>query len=189
MVMMTVGDAGVDESKAIADDVKARMAESHDFDPKDERAIFLYNGVVNFQRFLALMAGIRGFVWVIGIGTLLAGVVGVSNIMMIAVRERTREIGVRKAIGATPGSVMGLVLQEAVLITGVAGYLGLVVGVLVLEAMSRALTGSDFFRHPEVQLGVAISATVLLVVAGAVAGFFPARRAAAIRPIEALREE
>jgi putative ABC transport system permease protein len=189
MMMMTVGDAGVDESKSIADDVKARMAEAHDFDPKDERAIFLYNGVVNFQRFVSLMAGIRGFVWVIGIGTLLAGVVGVSNIMMIAVKERTREIGVRKAIGATPSSVLGLVLQEAVAITAVAGYVGLVLGVLVLEAMSRAITGSDFFRNPEVHFGVAVSATVLLIAAGAVAGFFPARRAAAVRPVEALREE
>jgi putative ABC transport system permease protein len=189
MVMMTVGDAGVDESKAIADSVKNRMAERHDFDPADERAIWLNNGVVNFQRFVSLMAGIRGFVWVIGIGTLLAGVVGVSNIMMIAVKERTREIGVRKAIGATPWSVLGLVLQEAVAITAVAGYVGLVLGVLVREAMSRAITGSDFFRNPEVHFGVAVSATVLLILAGAVAGFFPARRAAAVRPVEALREE
>jgi putative ABC transport system permease protein len=173
----------------MADQLRARMAERHDFDPADERAIYLNNGVVEFQRFVNLMGGIRAFVWVIGIGTLLAGVMGVSNIMLIAVKERTREIGVRKAIGATPGSVMGLVLQEAVLITGVAGYIGLVCGVLVLEAMKRGLSGSDFFRNPEVHFGVAVSATVLLVVAGAVAGFFPARRAAAIRPIEALREE
>jgi putative ABC transport system permease protein len=189
MVMLTVGDAGVDESTAIADDLKNRMAERHDFDPADERAISLNNGVVNFQRFVSLMAGIRSFVWVIGIGTLLAGVVGVSNIMMIAVKERTREIGVRKAIGATPWSVLGLVLQEAVLITAVAGYVGLVLGVLVLEAMARGISGSDFFRNPEVHFGVAVSATVLLVFAGAVAGFFPARRAAAVRPVEALREE
>ena len=189
MVMLTVGDAGVEESTAIADDIKARMSERHDFDPADERAIWLNNGVVNFQRFVNLMAGIRGFVWVIGIGTLLAGVVGVSNIMMIAVKERTREIGVRKAIGATPWSVLGLVLQEAVLITAVAGYVGLVCGVLVLEAMSRAITGSDFFRNPEVHFGVAVSATLLLIFAGTVAGFFPARRAAAVRPVEALREE
>jgi putative ABC transport system permease protein len=189
MVMMTVGDATVDRSKAITEDIKHRMSDRHDFDPADERAIYLNNGVEQFQRFVNLMGGIRAFVWVIGIGTLLAGVVGVSNIMMIAVKERTREIGVRKAIGATPGSVMGLVLQEAVLITGVAGYIGLVTGVAVLEAMSRGISGSDFFKNPEVHFGVAVSATVLLVVAGAVAGFVPARRAAAIRPIEALREE
>jgi putative ABC transport system permease protein len=145
--------------------------------------------VADFQRFVNLMGGIRMFVWVIGIGTLLAGVVGVSNIMMIAVKERTREIGIRKAVGATPWSVMSLVLQETVLVTSVAGYFGLVAGVAVLEIASRSISGSDFFRNPEVDFGVAISATVLLVLAGAAAGFVPARRAASIRPVEALREE
>jgi putative ABC transport system permease protein len=189
MVMLTVGDATVSESEAIANELRNRMADRHDFDPKDERAVSISNAVVEFQRFVNLMGGIRTFVWVIGIGTLLAGVVGVSNIMMIAVKERTREIGIRKAIGATPGSVMGLVLQEAVFITSVAGYFGLVAGVAVLEGMKRGLGKSEFFRNPEVDLGVAVSATLLLILAGAVAGFFPARRAAAVRPIEALREE
>ena len=135
------------------------------------------------------MGGIRLFVWMVGIGTILAGVVGVSNIMMIVVKERTREIGVRKALGATPASVVSLVLQESVAITAVAGYLGLVLGVAVLEVASRQLPTDGFFIHPDVDLRVAVAATVLLVVAGAVAGFFPARRAARIRPIEALREE
>src|SRR6185503_12183594 len=139
MMMMTVGDATVGQSQAIADELRNRMAERHDFDPKDERAVSISNAVVEFQRFVNLMGGIRTFVWVIGIGTLLAGVVGVSNIMMIAVKERTREIGIRKAIGATPASVMALVLQEAVLITAVAGYFGLVAGVAVLQGMSKGL--------------------------------------------------
>jgi len=165
------------------------MSERHGFDPEDARAVFMSNGVESFQRFMDLMGGIRMFVWVIGVGTLLAGVVGVSNIMMIAVKERTKEIGIRKALGATPFSVMGLVLQEAVLVTAVAGYLGLVAGVALLETMSGGLSKSDFFKNPEVDFGVAVSATVLLVFAGAVAGFFPARRAAAIRPVEALRDE
>jgi putative ABC transport system permease protein len=189
MMMMTVGDATVSQSQAIADELRNRMAERHDFDPKDERAVSISNAVVEFQRFVNLMGGIRTFVWVIGIGTLLAGVVGVSNIMMIAVKERTREIGIRKAVGATPASVMGLVLQEAVLITAVAGYFGLVAGVAVLQGMAKGLGASEFFRNPEVDFRVAVSATLLLVFAGAVAGFFPARRAAAIRPVEALREE
>ena len=179
----------VDESQAIATDLRNRIAERHEFDPEDPRAVSISNAVEDFQKFVNLMGGIRTFIWVIGIGTLLAGVVGVSNIMMIAVRERTKEIGIRKACGATPWSVMGLVLQEAVLVTAVAGYFGLVAGVAVLELMARSIKGSDFFSNPEVDFGIAISATVLLIVAGAIAGFIPARRAAAVRPVEALRDE
>lgn len=189
MIMMTVGDASVEESQAIATDLRMRIAERHDFDPDDKRAVFISNAVVEFQRFVDLMGGIRAFVWVIGVGTLLAGVVGVSNIMMIAVKERTKEIGIRKAVGATPFSVMSLILKEAILVTGVAGYVGLVAGVALLELMARSLGESEMFRNPEVDFGVAVSATLLLVLAGGVAGFFPARRAAAIRPVEALRDE
>jgi putative ABC transport system permease protein len=188
-ILFTVGDADLASSQQMAEQTRQLLAQTHDFDPTDLRALFVNNNVENFQRFVALMTGIRGFIWVVGIGTLLAGVVGVSNIMLIAVKERTREIGIRKAIGATPGSIVALVLQESVLITACAGYLGLVLGIGVLEAVARFLPQADFFRNPEVDLQVAISATVLLVVAGAIAGFFPARAAAAIRPIEALRDE
>jgi len=189
MITMTIGDAGLDESRAIAEDLRLRIAERHDFDPADQRAISIYNAVEGFQRFVNLMGGIRMFLWVIGVGTLLAGVVGVSNVMMIAVKERTKEIGIRKALGATPWSIMRLVLQEAVLVTAVAGYLGLVAGVGLLEVMARGIRGSEFFRNPTVDLGVAGLATLLLVLAGALAGFFPARKAAAVRPVEALRDE
>jgi putative ABC transport system permease protein len=188
-IMFTTGELPVDTTKDMAEEFKEELAERHDFDPTDERAVFVRNANEFFARFTALMSGIRAFVWVIGIGTLLAGVVGVSNIMMIAVKERTREIGVRKALGATPFSIMSLILQESVLITGVAGYVGLVLGVALLEVLSGGLQGNDFFRDPHVDLGVALGATALLIVAGTVAGFFPARRAAAVRPIEALREE
>lgn len=189
MIMMTVGEAGVAESQAISDNLRERIAERHDFDPDDQRAVFITNAVEQFQKFMNLMGGIRMFVWVIGVGTLLAGVVGVSNIMMITVKERTKEIGIRKALGATPWSVMRLVLQEAVLVTTVAGYFGLVGGVALLELMARGITGSSYFRNPSVDLGVAVSATVLLILVGAIAGFFPARRAAGVRPVEALRDE
>jgi len=188
-ILFTTGQANVPQSKAMELRVRELVAEQHRFDPADPRAVFVRNNLEQFEKFSSLMGGIRLFIWIVGIGTLIAGVVGVSNIMMIAVKERTREIGVRKAVGATPLSIVRLVLEEAVLLTALSGYLGLALGVLALEGLSRLVPNADFFRQPEVDLKVAVTATVLLVVAGALAGFFPARRAAAIRPIEALRDE
>ncbi len=188
-ILYTTGDASLAKSMEMAGATRRILSVNHTFDPEDERAIYVNNNVENYQRIVALITAIRLFVWVVGVGTLLAGVVGVSNIMLVAVRERTREIGIRKALGATPASIVGLVMQESVLITTVAGYAGLVLGVLVLEGLAKAIPDAAFFRNPQVDLRVAVSATVLLIVAGAIAGFFPARRAAAIRPIEALRDE
>ena len=190
MVMMTTGNAPLATTEGMAKDVKRRIASRHAFSTEDPRAVFVNNNNEEFQKFSSLMAAIRLFVWIVGVGTILAGVVGVSNIMMITVRERTREIGVRKALGATPWSVVALVLQESILITSVAGYVGLVLGIGVLELAAKNLpAGSDYFRNPNVDLTVAIQATLLLIVAGLVAGFVPARRAAAVRPVDALRNE
>jgi putative ABC transport system permease protein len=188
-ILYTTGDADLARTQEMAKETRQLLATNHTFDPEDLRAVFVNNNVENFQRVMALMTGIRLFVWIVGIGTLIAGVVGVSNIMLVAVAERTREIGVRKALGATPRSIVGLVLQESVLITAAAGYAGLVLGILALEGLSKAVAGAEYFRDPSVDLGTALAATVLLVLAGTVAGFFPARRAAAIKPIEALRDE
>jgi CRP-like cAMP-binding protein len=124
----------------------------------------------------------------IGLGTLAAGVVGVSNIMMIAVKERTKEIGVRKALGATPTSVIAMIIQEAVFLTGLAGLLGLVGGVALLEITARVVE-SEFVKNPSIDLKVGVAATLGLVIAGALAGFFPARAAARVNPISALRDQ
>lgn len=188
-IAFTVGQSTVDESKAIQDKVKNMMAARHKFDPQDQRAVQMWNAVEEYKKVMDLFAGIRLFIWIIGIGTIIAGIVGVSNIMLIVVKERTKEIGVRKALGATPWSIISLILQESVLITGFAGYIGLVLGIGVLELISKYMPPSDFFRNPEADFMLAVSATILLIVAGTLAGFVPARRAAAIKPVDALRDE
>ena len=185
---VTVESSDIKESKGMEEDIRNLIANNHRFDVEDENAMFIWNGVEEFKQFLDLFAAIRMFIWVVGIGTIIAGIVGVSNIMMIAVKERTKEIGIRKSLGATPSSIVLLILQESVFITGLAGYFGLVLGVGLLELISPHVQ-SEFFRNPEANIQVAISATILLVFAGMLAGFVPARRAASIRPVEALKDE
>ncbi len=185
---VTVGSNQVDDSRRMEEQIRSKLARRHNFDVTDERAMFIWNGVEEFKKFIDLFAAIRMFIWIIGIGTIVAGVVGVSNIMMIAVKERTKEIGIRKSMGATPRSIIMLIMQEAVFITAVAGYVGLVLGVGLLELVSPHIQ-TEFFRQPEANLGIAVGATVLLIVAGMIAGYVPARRAASIKPVEALRDE
>lgn len=189
MFMLTTGESSVARSEEMTDEIRQLMAQRHSFDPEDRRAVHIGNSVAYFETYRRLMSGIRAFVWVIGIGTLLAGVVGVSNIMMIAVRERTQEIGVRKALGATPRSILGLVLQESLVITATAGYVGLVAGVGLLEVAAKYLPDSEYFVRPSVNFHVALAATALLMAAGSLAGAVPAWRAAHIRPVDALKDE
>ncbi|GAA4392839.1 ABC transporter permease [Hymenobacter koreensis] len=173
--------------------VRQLLAGRHKFNPADKQAIGLENNEEEVARFEGLFNGIRLFVSIIGVLTLIAGVVGVSNIMLIIVQERTREIGVRKAIGATPWSIVNMVVQESIVITGLSGYLGLLAGVALLDGLRYAIEKSGaelpYFTRPEVNVGVAVGATLLLVVAGAFAGFVPALKAANIKPIDALRAE
>lgn len=187
-IAITVGDATAEESKVIEAMAKEKIAEIHKFDVTDPRALGSWNSLEEFTRFKRLFKGISLFIWIIGFGTIVAGIVGVSNIMMIVVKDRTKEIGIRKAMGATPWSIISLILQEAVLITSFAGYFGLVLGVVLLETIGSKIE-SNFFSQPSVDLNIALYALALLVLSGAVAGFIPARKAAAIKPIEALRDE
>ena len=182
-------DGTVEESMQVIEEAREQLASKHKFDPEDTRALFIFNNLQNYQQFISLFASIRMFIWFIGAGTIISGIVGVSNIMMIVVKERTKEIGIRKALGATPFSIVSLILQESILITAVAGYLGLVIGVGLLELISKSLPAVDYFANPEINMNVALIATGLLVAAGAVAGYVPARKAAAVKPVIALRDE
>lgn len=188
-MVVTTGDASVPESKEIEKTIKETLAKRHVFDPKDERAMSTWNTTERYRKMQNLFLGIRIFIWVIGIGTIVAGIVGVSNIMMIVVNERYKEIGVRKAIGATPFSIVSLILTESVFITSVAGYIGLILGVGLMELISGNMPANPFFVNPEVSLKLALTATLILILAGAIAGFVPARKAASIQPVLALKDE
>lgn len=184
----TTNTPDIESLQAMEEHLRKTFAARHKFDPTDRRAMWINNNMENYQRTMALFSGIRIFVWIIGVFTIIAGIVGVSNIMIIVVRERTKEIGIRKALGATPNSIVGLVLLESVLITSVSGYVGLVMGVILLEVLAPH-TQIEFFMNPSVDLSVGIQATLVLVFAGLLAGFFPAWKAANVTPIEALSHE
>jgi len=189
MIMVTVGDATAAEAATITDGMLNKLARKHNFNPNDKRALRIRNNVERFEQVSTTFTLLSGFVWLVGLGTVGAGIVGVSNIMLVSVTERTREIGLRKALGATPGSIIGMIMQEAIVLTSVSGYVGLVAGVAVIELMIRFMPENDYIRDPEVNFGATLLAMLLLVFFGALAGFFPAARAAAVRPIDALRSE
>lgn len=176
--------ASVVETKTLA-----LLRERHRVAPDDARAFGHYNSEVDYNKISGLFVGIRILVWIVGIGTLAAGVIGVSNIMLVIVRERTNEIGVRRAVGATPIAITAQIIFEALILTTLAGYLGLVAGVGVVEVIARAIaaTPSEMFQNPEVPFESALMTLAILVVSGVLAGLIPARRAVKISPVEALR--
>ena len=188
-ISSTIGNATPEESLVIEQNIRNRLAALHQFSPEDKRAVWINNTTDQFMQILNVLNAISLFVWIIGIGTIIAGIVGIGNIMMIVVKERTREIGIRKALGATPFSVVSLIIMEAIFITSIAGYMGLVAGVFTLEAVSSMIEDPGIFRNPEVDLYTASIATLVLIVSGTLAGLIPAIKAASISPIEALRDE
>jgi len=172
---------------------KALIRERHHIHPDDIQAVGGFNLEEEFKKMRGLFNGIAGLMWIVGIGTLLAGVIGVSNIMLIIVKERTKEIGIQRALGATPVKIISQIIMESVFLTAIAGYIGLVVGVSLIELVNFLLETSgaetEMFRHPSVDFNIAISALTILVASGIFAGMIPAQRAIRIKPIDALRDE
>jgi len=188
-IMFTVGEATAEEARQIEEQTRRMFAARHQFALDDERAIRVRNNLESAERLFALFASIRVFIWIVGLGTILAGIIGVSNIMLISVRERTREIGLRKALGATPGTIVSQIVLESLVITAASNYVGMMAGLGMLALARRYIPPSDYFLNPEAHLGVVVGATIVLIISGVLAGYFPARIAARINPVEALRAE
>jgi len=178
----------VDQALAFSNLLTKMLKEKHNVDPRDQGAIRVRNyaeGTKNVQQFMNVLNIIILF---IGIGTLVAGVIGISNIMVYIVKERTKELGIRKALGATPRSIVGMIMLESVFVTAIAGYSGLLIGVFTLKAIGKSLE-KYFILNPSVETYVVVGATIVLIIAGTIAGYIPAKRAASIKPIVALNDE
>jgi len=181
-------DQAVAESTHFSNELTEFLKQQHTVAPDDDRAIRVNNTLENAKRFYTLMDMIKYFFWGVGICTIIAGVVGVSNIMLIIVKERTKEIGVRKALGAEPLSIIGMILHESIFVTAIAGFFGLIFSLALLEFVGPMIE-TQYIYNPTVNFQVAITTVFILIIAGALAGFFPAWRAARIKPIVALRDE
>ena len=179
------------------DKLKKTMSNSLSFDQGDPQALYIRNSQHDFLQTMMIFNGITIFVAVIGIFTLIAGIVGVSNIMLVTVKERTREIGIRKAIGAPPASILKSIITESIIITTIFGYIGMMGGIgltelvnyIMLQSAAGTPNGPTVFKDPTVELSYVLISTAILIIAGVIAGYMPARRAVRIKPIEAMREE
>lgn len=198
MIFTTKNLETVEANDVFEADYRKAIGTHHSFDPTDRSGIWIWNRLKQYMQQQNGLGILNTAIWVIGIFTLLSGIVGVSNIMLITVKERTREFGIRKALGAKPLSILWLIIAESVVITTLFGYIGMVAGIGVTEymntvagnqVMDAGVVSFTFFENPTVDLHIAIQATLTLVIAGTLAGFFPARKAVMIRPIEALRAD
>ena len=189
MTVRVDGIASEDEADATETQIRSVLARRHEFNPEDSNAVWVWNQFANYLKQSQGMVYLNLAVWVIGILTLLTGIVGVSNIMFVSVRERIHEIGIRRAIGAKPKNIIIQILAESVAITALFGYIGLVAGMVILQVLDAFLGDAQGFKNPTVDISIAVQVTIALIVAGAIAGLFPAIKATKVKPVEALRDE
>lgn len=183
-----------EENEAYNTTIRKGFGKLHTFNPDDRSAIGISNNSENYIQTMKIFWAIKLFIWIVGIGTLIAGIVGVSNIMLITVKERTKEFGIRKALGATPTSIIKLILIESVFITAAFGYIGMMLGIGLTETISYVMSqnasdGEVIFKNPTVEIGIILAALGILILSGLIAGYIPAKRAVTIKPIDALRSE
>ncbi len=177
-----------DQAIAFTTKLTKELKDKHNVHPRDQAAIRVQNYAEGTKAVNGFMFGLNFIIMFIGIGTLIAGIIGISNIMVYIVKERTKELGIRKALGATPKSIVGMIMMESIFITTLSGYAGLVLGTSILKLLTPTL--EDYFiLNPTVQTSVVVGATIMLIIAGTIAGYLPAKRAARIKPIVALRDE
>ena len=179
----------VEDVQRLEQDVREALSAAEKFAPDDNSAIWVNNRYENYVQNQKGLSILNYAMWTIGVLTLITGIVGVSNIMFVSVRERTHEIGIRRALGARPASILRQVVLESIALTTVFGYIGIVMGTVACEVVKYVFRDSDFMLSPEVDLGIAVQVTVALIIAGALAGLFPALRALKVKPVEALRDE
>lgn len=179
----------IKEGEAGENEIRKQLSRSHNFAEDDNSALYFSNQFTDYLRSLTTLNLLNLSVWVIGILTLLSGIVGVSNIMFVSVKERTHEIGIRRAIGAKPRYIMLQIITESIVITTLFGYIGVILGMFVTQIISKMTEGTDFLNNPTVSLEIALEITAVLIIAGSCAGFFPALKATKVKPVEALRDE
>lgn len=189
ITLSTKGLENVEQAEELEDGVRQTLGRRHMFDANDQSAIWIWNQFIQQKTMLGGLGILNIAIWIIGIFTLLTGIVGVSNIMFVSVRERTHEIGIRRAIGARPRSILLQIILESVSITAIFGYIGVFLGICLTEVLSMLFANSDFMKDPTVDINIAVSVTVVLIVSGCLAGIFPAMKALKVKPVEALRTE
>lgn len=173
----------------LSDNIKSFLKKRKSVDPTDPSGIRVRNVADEIDRSLQFANALQIIVTFVGIGTLIAGIIGISNIMVFIVKERTKELGIRKALGAEPNEIIKMILTESIFITAISGFLGMVIGIIILNSLDSSALQEYFITRAGVDLNIAFSATIILIIFGVIAGYIPAKRAAQIKPIVALRDE